>query len=87
MIEITSFERCCNFYRNNFKFCAVKKKKKYFSIPSYILTCHVTPKNVAFYYFVPSSKPLGGSTVDSVFHPSEVDKMSTRDFWELNGKK
>ena len=22
-----------------------------------------------------------------VFHPSEVDKMSTRNFWELNGKK
>ena len=20
-------------------------------------------------------------------HPSEVDKMSTRNFWELNGKK
>ena len=33
------------------------------------------------------SKPLGGSKVDSVFHPSEVDKMSTRNFWELSGKK
>ena len=36
---------------------------------------------------VPCSKPLGGSKVDSAFHPSEVDKMSTRNFWELNGKK
>ena len=36
---------------------------------------------------VPSSKPLGGSKVDSAFHPAEVDKMSTRSFWELNGKK
>ena len=36
---------------------------------------------------VPCSKPLGGSKVDSVFHPSEVDKMSTRNFWELSGKK
>ena len=25
--------------------------------------------------------------VDSAFHPSEVDKMSTRNFWELSGKK
>ena len=33
------------------------------------------------------SKPLGGSKVDSAFHPSEVDKMSTRNFRELNGKK
>ena len=33
------------------------------------------------------SKPLGGSKVDSAFHPSEVDKMRTRNFWELNGKK
>ena len=33
------------------------------------------------------SKPLGGSKVDSGFHPSEVDKMSTRNFWELNVKK
>ena len=36
---------------------------------------------------VPCSKPLGGSKVDSAIHPSEVDKMSTRDFWELSGKK
>ena len=30
---------------------------------------------------------LGGSKFDSAVHPSEVDKMSTRDFWELSGKK
>ena len=36
---------------------------------------------------VPCSKPLGGSKVDSAFHPSKVDKMSTRNFWELSGKK
>ena len=33
------------------------------------------------------SKPLGASKVDSVFHPSEVNQMSTRDFWELSGEK
>ena len=36
---------------------------------------------------VPCSKPVGGSKVDSAFHPSEVDKMSTRNFWELSVKK
>ena len=36
---------------------------------------------------IPYSKPLGGSNVDSVFHTSEVDKVSTRNFWELIGKK
>ena len=36
---------------------------------------------------VPCSKPLGGSKVDSVFHLSQVDKMSTGNFWELSGKK
>ena len=36
---------------------------------------------------VPCSKPLDGSMVNSAFHPSEVDKLSTRNFWELNGKK
>ena len=36
---------------------------------------------------VPYSKPLCGSKVDSAFHPSEVDKMSTRNFWEFSGKK
>ena len=36
---------------------------------------------------IPCSKPLGDSKVDSAFHPSEVDKMSTTNFWELNGKK
>ena len=35
---------------------------------------------------VPCSKPPGGSKVDSAFHPSEVGKMSTRNFWELSGK-
>ena len=33
----------------------------------------------------PVLKPLGGSKVDSAFHPSEVDKVSTRNFWELSG--
>ena len=33
------------------------------------------------------SKPLGGSKVDSAFHPYEVDKMGTRNSWELSGKK
>ena len=28
-----------------------------------------------------------GSKVDSAFHPSEVNKMSNRKFWELSGKK
>ena len=32
-------------------------------------------------------KPLSGSQVDSAFHPSKVDKMSTRNFWEFSGKK
>ena len=31
--------------------------------------------------------PLDGSKVDSSFHRSEVNKMSTRNFWELSGKK
>ena len=35
---------------------------------------------------VPCSKLLGGSKVDSAFNPSEVDKISTRNFWELTGK-
>ena len=33
------------------------------------------------------SKPLGGFNADSAFHPSDVDKMTIRNFWELNGKK
>ena len=36
---------------------------------------------------VPYSKRLGGTKVDSAFHPSEVDQMSARNFWELSGKK
>ena len=35
---------------------------------------------------VPCSKLPSGSKVDSAFHPSEVGKMSTRNFWELSGK-
>ena len=36
---------------------------------------------------VSCSKPMGGSKVDSAFHPSEVDKMSIRNFWEFSTKK
>ena len=36
---------------------------------------------------VPCSKPLGGSKVDSASHPSEVNKMGTRNFWEFGIKK
>ena len=36
---------------------------------------------------VSSSNPLAGFKVDSAFHPSEVDQMSTTNFWELSGKK
>ena len=35
----------------------------------------------------PCSKPLGGSKVDSAVYPSEVNKMSTRNFWKLSDKK
>ena len=35
---------------------------------------------------VPCSRPLGGSKVESAFHPSEVDKVSTRIFWGLSVK-
>ena len=30
---------------------------------------------------------LGSTKVDSAIHSSEVDQMSTRNFWELRGKK
>ena len=33
---------------------------------------------------VPCSKTLGGSKVGSAFHLFEVNKMSTRNFWELS---
>ena len=33
------------------------------------------------------SKPQGASKVNSAFHPSEVDQMSTRKFWGPSGKK
>ena len=36
---------------------------------------------------IPCSRPLGDSKFDSALHPSEVDKMSTRNIWELGGKK
>ena len=36
---------------------------------------------------VPGSKPLGGFKVNSALYPSEVDQLSTRNSWELNGKR
>ena len=36
---------------------------------------------------VPGSKPLEGSKVNAAIHPSDVDKISTRNLGELSGKK
>ena len=36
---------------------------------------------------VPGSKSLTGSKVNSAVHLSEVDKISTKNLWELSGKK
>ena len=61
-------------------------------VKNFMLLC--VHSRIALPYFlaisvfgVPCSKPLGGSKVDSAFHPSEVDKMSTRNLWELSGEK
>ena len=35
----------------------------------------------------PISKPVGGLKVDSAFHPSVVDQISTRNSWGQSGKK
>ena len=35
---------------------------------------------------VPNSKPLGGSKVNSAFHPSKADEMSARNIWQLSVK-
>ena len=35
---------------------------------------------------IPSSKPLGGSKLNSPFQPSEVNQVSTRTSWGLYGK-
>ena len=40
-----------------------------------------------FNLWVSSSKPPGGSKVDSAFNPSMVNEMSTRYSWGLSGKK
>ena len=40
-----------------------------------------------FSYYILMNFLMMLSKVDSAFHPSEVDKMSTRNFLELSGKK
>ena len=63
------------------------------TIVSYITLTDVTPYMALWLSCwipvpgVPCPKPLGDAKVDSAFHPSKVNKMSTRNFWELNGKK
>ena len=37
-------------------------------------------------FWFPGSNLLGGAKVDSAFHSSEVDKMITRNSWELGGE-
>ena len=38
-------------------------------------------------HFSWSRGPVGASKVNSAFHPSKVDQMSTRNLWELRDKK
>ena len=47
---------------------------------NYIITIYyIYNINISHISRGPMRKPLGGSKVG--FHPSEVDKMSTRNFW------
>ena len=41
------------------------------------ISFYITIILLTYYYY------YSGSKVNSAFHPSEVDKMSTRKFWEL----
>ena len=77
----------CMFIRNSY----FTKSKHLYSLDSRLKDIIII---VLFYYTgntvdetVQWQQPLGGSKVDSAFHPSEVDKMSTRNIWELSGKK
>ena len=63
-----------------------KKGTKNFTSPYSIPFLSVLHQNKAN-QGVLCSKPLGRFKVNSTFHPSEFDKVSTRNFWELSGKK
>ena len=71
---------------SNYMLIAVKKIHFPRGIAN-LQSCSMTVKRRDPNPGVPCSKPPGGSKVDSAFHPPEVDKMSTRNFWELSGKK
>ena len=64
-----------------FKFELIDIKKKYQLLKKNLTNNNLKLKETA------SEWALGGSKVDSAFHPFELDKMSTRNFWELSGKK
>ena len=36
---------------------------------------------------IPCSKPLSSSNLHLAFHPCEVNQISSRNFWQLAGKK
>ena len=50
-----------------------------------VIQSHVNMITFAYGKYLPKTKNL--RVFVTVFHPSEVDKMSTRNFWELSGKK
>ena len=79
-------------FRKNFHLYYVNDAIKFIMKLPFFITCNVRNGHGAMAYWlrcwisnpgVPCSKPLGGSKVDSDFHLSEVDKMSTRNIWEF----
>ena len=52
------------------------------------LFCQILQRAVPDYWTLSFSGLFpGGSKVDSAFYPAKVDRMSTRNFWELSGQK
>ena len=65
------------------RFCKILYIRKYVSgVLKHLVDKALDSKSRVLYL-----KLLSGSKVDSAFHPSDVDKMSTRNFWDLSDKK
>ena len=80
------------FLESNYKLIPWLKKLEKVNSLSFICASSGISILIKLRHWIPNpgvlcSKPLGGSKVDPAFHPSEVDKMSTKNFWELSGKK
>ena len=87
-VQIEIFENILFVHVTNILICLLTFLNKIFLVSKFLANClKLTSLSFFIYVNMITTKSLYGSKVDSAFHPSKVNQISTRNFLKLSDKK